>query len=129
MPAPADRVFTVAADTGRLNQWLPEAVTVLRTDEPEVDVDVHDTAGEHRETGVFDARPEQLRLEWAQRGSPDYSGWLQVFSADGGASSATLHLSFHGDQPANHGGTAAREVDQRLDEALAKLAELVAQPD
>jgi len=126
MPAPAERVFAVAADVHRLSEWLPGVITV-HPDEPEgVDVDVHDPAGDYAAPGVLGAQREQLRLEWGRRGSADYSGWLQVSSAEGGASYATLHLSFHGDRPANHGGAAAEDVEHRLDESLTRLATLVA---
>lgn len=125
MPAPAERVFSVASDVHRLGEWLPGVITV-RPDEPEgLDVDVHDPAGEYEAPGVLGASREQMRLEWGRRGSPDYSGWLQVSSAEGGSSYATLHLSFHGDQPAAHGGGAAQDVENRLDESLTRLAELV----
>ncbi|MFD4254979.1 SRPBCC family protein [Amycolatopsis thermoflava] len=125
MPAPAERVFTVAADVNRLDEWLPGVITVHPAEPEGVDVDVHDPAGEYEAPGVLGARREQLRLEWGRRGSSDYSGWLQVSSAEGGSSYATLHLSFHGDQPAAHGGSAADDVERRLDESLDRLADLV----
>lgn len=125
MPAPAEEVFGIAADVDRLNRWLPGDITVHPSEPAGLNVDVHDPDGDREEPGVLAESRDQLRLEWGHRGSPDYSGWLQVSSAEQGRSYATLHLSFHGDQPANHGGDAAHGVEQRLDEALANLAELV----
>ncbi|SFJ38871.1 Polyketide cyclase / dehydrase and lipid transport [Amycolatopsis sacchari] len=125
MPAPAEQVFAVAADVDRLNRWLPGTISVHPAEPPGLDVDVHDPDGDREAPGILAARRDQLRLEWGRRGSGDYTGWLQVSSAEQGRSYATLHLSFHGDQPANHGGHPAEEVAQRLDEALAKLADLV----
>lgn len=126
MFAPAERVFGVAADVNRLDEWLPGVITVHPGEPEGVDVDVHDPAGEYEAPGVLGAQREQLRLEWGRRGSSDYSGWLQVSSAESGSSYATLHLSFHGDKAANHGGDAARDVERRLDESLDRLANLVA---
>jgi uncharacterized protein YndB with AHSA1/START domain len=125
MPAPAEQVFTVAADVDRLNRWLPGDITVHAGEPEGLNVDVHDPDGDREAPGVLGASRDQLRLEWGHRGSPDYSGWLQVASAEHGTSYATLHLSFHGDQPANHGGEAAQEVERRLAEALENLAGLV----
>lgn len=45
-------------------------------------------------------------------GSPGYR--LQVSSAEGGTCYVTVHLSFLGDDPRNHGGAPAEDVDQQL---------------
>ncbi|GAA1018917.1 MULTISPECIES: SRPBCC family protein [Amycolatopsis] len=63
MPATAEHVYAVAADSAHLNEWLPGQV-------------VASPAG----------RGDRLRLEWS-------GGWLQVASGDAGTSHATLHLS------------------------------------
>jgi uncharacterized protein YndB with AHSA1/START domain len=127
MPASAERVFAVAAGRDTLDRWLPGTVSVRPGEPPGVDVDVRSPAGAHQAPGLLRERRDQLRLEWGEEGSPDYSGWLQVYSAEGGASSAAVHLSFLGDRPQNHGGDAARDVDRQLREALDRLAELVSQ--
>ncbi|WAL63232.1 SRPBCC family protein [Amycolatopsis cynarae] len=122
MPAPAEEVYAAASDAELFDQWLPGNITVRPTRPPAVTAEVN----HHPEPGVLGESPDQLRLEWGLRGSDEYSGWLQVASAEQGRSHATLHLSFHGDHPANHGGQAAEEVDRQLDETLARLARVVA---
>jgi uncharacterized protein YndB with AHSA1/START domain len=127
MPAEAERVFDVVADIEHLDRWLPDTVAVHPTGADAVDVDVQRPDGEHHATGTVGVRREQLRLEWGGRGTADYTGWLQVSHADGGRSYVTLHLSFLGDQPESHGGKAAADLERRLDDALDRLAELVAE--
>ncbi|WP_037368292.1 SRPBCC family protein [Amycolatopsis orientalis] len=120
--ADAGTVFRTAADRSTLDRWLPGTVSVHPAEPPGVDVDV---AGATGEPGLLRERRDQFRLEWGRRGSPDYSGWLQVASAEGGTSYATLHLSFLGDDPRNHGGEPAEHVDRQLRESLDRLAALV----
>ena len=127
MPADAERVFDIVADVDNLDRWLPGMVSVHPSGGEAVDVDVERSDEEHHATGTLGVRREQLRLEWGGRGTADYAGWLQVAHADGGRSSVTLHLSFLGDQPESHGGAAAEDLQRRLDEALDRLAELVAE--
>jgi uncharacterized protein YndB with AHSA1/START domain len=126
MPADAERVFDVAADVEHLDRWLPDMVSVHPSGAQAVDVDVHRPEGEHHGTGTLGVHRDQLRMEWGRRGSADYAGWLQVAHAGGGRSSVTLHLSFLGDQPESHGGDAAAGIERRLDDALDRLAGLVA---
>src|SRR4051794_40525849 len=123
MPADADTVFAVVSDLDRLPEWMPGPVDVQPTGEGEVHADV-ETRGVDS-VGTVEVRPEQLRVEWGH--APDYAGWLQVEHAAPGRSSVVLHLSFLGDQPETHGGKAAGEVRQWLDDGLTRLERLVAQ--
>ena len=110
MPADADTVFAVVSDLDRLSEWMPGPVDVQPSGEGE---------------GTVQVRPEQLRVEWGH--APDYAGWLQVEHAAPGRSSVVLHLSFLGHQPETHGGKAAGEERQGLDDGLTRLARLVAE--
>jgi uncharacterized protein YndB with AHSA1/START domain len=123
--AAADAVFTTAADRSTLDRWLPGTVSVHAAEPPGVDVDVSAPDGHRQEPGLLRERRDQRRLEWGRRGSPDYSGWLQVSSAEGGTSYATVHLSFLGDDPRNHGGAPAEDVERQLRQSLDRLAGLV----
>lgn len=127
MPAPAERVFTLVSDVEHLDRWLPDMVSVHPSGRDAVDVDVHRPEGDQHGTGTLGIRREQLRLEWGSRGTDDYTGWLQVAHAEDGTSWVTLHLSFLGDQPEAHGGSAPAEIERRLDDALDHLADLVAE--
>jgi hypothetical protein len=121
MPADAEVVFQVAADTQRMGTWLLAEV---------------DDAGPNRlhlsgeldgrlvdETGLISVRPEQLRIEWGSESDGDYAGWLQVSHAGPGASSVTMHLSFLGDQPEAVGHP--EQVEAQMSAALDRLAEQV----
>jgi uncharacterized protein YndB with AHSA1/START domain len=123
MPADAETVFAVVSDLEQLPRWLPKPVEVRSTGEGEVHADVppRGVAAE----GTVQVRPEQLRVEWGH--APAYAGWLQVEHGAPGRSSVLLHLSFLGDQPETHGGRPADEVQQWLDDGLARLEQLVAQ--
>jgi hypothetical protein len=121
MPVDADQVFAVAGNVDLLDRWLPSGIHVEQTGEHAAHVE----AGGHEADATVGAQPDQRRLEWGVRGRDDYTGWLQVMAADGDRSSVVLHLSFHGDHPQNHGGTAADEVTRQLDDALERLATLV----
>lgn len=125
LPATAEDAFAVAADLDALDRWLPHGVSVTHDDGRAVSAHVEAASREVDAAGLARARPEQRRLEWGSRDTPDYAGWLQVEHAGEGRSSAVLHLSFLGDQPENHGGRAAREVEAAMDEALDKLARVV----
>jgi hypothetical protein len=125
IPASADAVFTTAADRATLDRWQPGTVSVHPAEPPGVDVDVSGTAGHRQEPGLLRERRDQRRLEWGRQGSPDDSGWLQVSATEGDTSYAMLHLSFLGDDPRNHGGEPAEDVDRRLRESLDRLAGLV----
>lgn len=121
MPAEAEVVFDVAADVDLMDRWLPSTMVVEPAGPNVVHVEA-DVAGQHHDTeGLFRARPDQLRLEWGSRDTPDYAGWLQVAHGDTGTSEATLHLSFLGDQPPAHGGAAADQVRAAMDDALRDL--------
>jgi uncharacterized protein YndB with AHSA1/START domain len=124
MPADAQTVFTVVSDLDRLPKWLPGPVDVHPTGDGEVHADVERRGVDS--DGLVRVRDEQLRVEWGK--APDYAGWLQVEHANPGHSSVVLHLSFLGDQPETHGGAPADEVQQWLDDGLARLERLVAEP-
>lgn len=121
MPVDADVVFAVVSDFERLPEWLPEPVDVRPTADGVVHADV-EARGLHAD-GTARARPEQLRVEWGH--APEYAGWLQVEHAEPGHSSVVLHLSFLGKQPETHGGRAAEQVREWLDDSLTRLERLV----
>jgi hypothetical protein len=103
---------------------MPAPIGVRPTGDGEVHADV-EQRGVHAD-GLVGVRPEQLRVEWGSEDSPDYAGWLQVEHAEPGRSSVVLHLSFLGDQPeTRRHGSAAGEVQQWLDDALARLETVV----
>lgn len=84
MPAPAEHVYAVAADTAHLSEWMPEPVAAPPA-------------------GCRD----RLRLEWS-------SGWLQVRSGAAGTSHATLHLSVPAGQARDDVPALIRESLDRL---------------
>ncbi|MCC9309565.1 SRPBCC family protein [Kitasatospora sp. RB6PN24] len=119
MPALPELVFDEAADTGRLDAWMPRDLHV-RVDDPPA-VTVHEDRSGADERGLLRALRDQRRMEWGTRDDGRYAGWLQVAGMGAGASQVTIHLSFFG-------GTSAptREaVEQGLDESLARLEEQV----
>ena len=125
MPADAETVFAIVADLDRLGEWLPSAIGV----QPTADGEVHARVDPRNVDldGLVGVRREQLRLEWGSEDSPDYAGWLQVSHAEPGHSSVLLHLSFLGDQPeTRRHGNAADEVRAWMDDALSRLAGVVA---
>jgi len=125
MPADAETVFAIVADLDRLAEWLPPAIGV----QPTADGEVHARVDPRNVDldGLVGVRREQLRLEWGSEDSPDYAGWLQVSHAEPGHSSVLLHLSFLGDQPeTRRHGNAADEVRAWMDDALSRLAGVVA---
>jgi uncharacterized protein YndB with AHSA1/START domain len=125
MPADAEAVFAIVGDLSRLGEWMPTPIGVRPTGDGEVRADV-EPRNVHAD-GLVGVRPEQLRLEWGSEDSPDYAGWLQVEHAEPGHSSVVLHLSFLGDQPeTRRHGTAGDEVRGWLDDALARLEQVVA---
>ncbi len=129
MPADAEAVFAIVGDLDRLPEWMPEPIGVRPTGDGSGTTTVHADV-EPRDVhadGLVGVRPEQLRVEWGSEDSPDYAGWLQVQHAEPGHSSVLLHLSFLGDQPETRPhGHAADEVRQWLDDALARLEQVVA---
>lgn len=124
---PAERVFAIASDVQHMTKWLPTTERV-ETDGPN---HIHlegERANAHYEgQGLLRARPEQLRLEWGSDRTGDYAGWLQVeHQGATDTSEVVLHLSFFDELDktyrAGHGDAVAAE----LEEALERLAQLVA---
>jgi uncharacterized protein YndB with AHSA1/START domain len=122
IPVPPEQLFAVASDVQRMAAWLPAGAA--RATGPDT---VHMTGRDGEQDARWRAQPDQRRIEWGARTGGDYAGWLQVyaFGADDGASEAKLHLSFLGDQPQTHGGSAARDVHAELERALDDLLRLV----
>ena len=131
MPAPREIVFDLAADPAVREDWMPHGLSVRGDDAGDLTTEQITAEGplvpDGPREGFVDASPDQLRLEWASKGDGRYSGWLQVADEGAGASEATIHLSFLGDQPQAHGGQAADEVEQMLDQSLERLRTLVSQ--
>ncbi|MGW5619085.1 SRPBCC family protein [Streptomyces sp. NPDC003877] len=119
MPAPPEHVFDQAADVGRLDGWLPDALHVEAGELPAVTV--HEDRTDEDTAALLRARPEQLRLEWGTREQGGYAGWLQVAGIGSGASEVTLHLSFF-DEGHDPGESA---VTDSLDTSLRRLEDQV----
>jgi len=120
MPAVSEVVFQTASDPDRFAHWLPSGLDVEPSGPGEVHVE-SEIGGHHEADGLFRARPDELKIEWANEGSREYSGWLQVSDAGAGASEATLHLSFaEGAEVAQR--APADQVEQTMREALDQLA-------
>ncbi|GKQ40526.1 SRPBCC family protein [Streptomyces sp. A012304] len=119
MPAQPEQVFDQAADVGRLDAWLPDALHVEAGEPPTVTV--HEDRTDEDTSAVLRAQPEQMRIEWGTRERGGYTGWLQVAGIGSGASEVTVHLSFFDDrhQP---GEQAVRDA---LDTSLRRLEEQV----
>ncbi|MEU6037201.1 SRPBCC family protein [Actinomadura sp. NPDC047616] len=125
MPADGRVVFDIAADTGTMHRWLPGEIDVHEIAPGVAEAEDH-AYGVDRE-GVMRTSPEQFRLEWGSRGTPDYTGWLQVMDHPGGTSEVVVHLSFLGDQPEATGASRARDhAERELRHSLDRLAEEVA---
>lgn len=110
LPAPAQQVFEVATDPGRLGRWLPVADTVELDGPDHVRLD-----GERG--GLFRAQPDQLRAEWGDEAHADrpsvYAGWLQVYDRDDTSSEVNVHLSFFDERQ--------QDGDRGIGDALAAL--------
>ncbi|MGC5036452.1 SRPBCC family protein [Streptomyces sp. DT190] len=119
MPAPPEHVFDQAADVGRLDGWLPDALHVEAGELPAVTV--REDRTDEDTAALLRARPEQLRLEWGTREQGGYAGWLQVAGIGSGASEVTLHLSFFDD--GHDPGESA--VTDALDTSLRRLEDQV----
>lgn len=119
MPAQPEHVFDQAANVGRLDSWLPQALHVEPEQLPAVTV--HEDRTDEDINALLRARPEQMRLEWGTREQGGYAGWLQVAGLDGGASEVTVHLSFFDD---SHDPGERAAVDA-LDSSLRRLEEQV----
>ncbi|MEV5432640.1 SRPBCC family protein [Streptomyces sp. NPDC052701] len=119
MTAQPEQVFDQAADIGRMDTWLPEALHVEAGDLPAVTV--HEDRTDADTSALLRARPDQMRLEWGTRERGGYTGWLQVAGIGSGASEVTVHLSFfdEGHDPGE------KAVQDALDSSLRQLEEQV----
>lgn len=122
VPAAPEKVFAVASDPGRVGEWVPVVDAAERAGADALTV--HGDLGDRE--ALWRARDDQRRVEWGSRGDGRYAGWLQVYASgtEGDECEVVLHLSFLGDQAAAHAGRAAAEVEQELDQALRRLADL-----
>ncbi|GGX29690.1 SRPBCC family protein [Streptomyces lomondensis] len=119
MPAQPEQVFDEAANVGRLDSWLPDALHVRAEDLPAVTV--HEDRTDEDTSALLRARREQMRLEWGTRDQGGYAGWLQVAGVGSGASEVTVHLSFFDD---SH-DPGEQAVGDALDTSLRRLEEQV----
>ncbi|GHC97635.1 hypothetical protein GCM10010313_05380 [Streptomyces violarus] len=119
MPAQPEHVFDEAANVGRLDTWLPEALHVRAEELPAVTV--HEDRTDEDTSALLRARRDQMRIEWGTRDQGSYAGWLQVAGLDSGASEVTVHLSFF-DGGHDPGG---RAVGDALETSLERLEEQV----
>ncbi|KOV93007.1 SRPBCC family protein [Streptomyces sp. NRRL B-3648] len=119
MPAQPEQVFDQAANVGRLDAWLPDALHVDPGESPAVTVH-KDRSGQDM-AALLRSEPEQMRLEWGTREQGSYTGWLQVAGIGSGVSEVTVHLSFF-DKGHDPGEQA---VCDALDGSLRRLEEQV----
>ncbi|MEU5595154.1 SRPBCC family protein [Streptomyces sp. NPDC020298] len=119
MPAQPDQVFDRAADVGRLDTWLPDALHV-RPGEPPA-VTVHEDRLDEDTSALLRTERDQMRIEWGTREQGSYAGWLQVAGIGSGASEVTVHLSFF---EAGH-DPGERAACEALDRSLERLEEQV----
>ncbi|CAL9282432.1 SRPBCC family protein [Streptomyces olindensis] len=119
MPAQPEQVFDEAANVGRLDSWLPDALHVRAEDLPAVTV--HEDRTDEDTSALLQARREQMRLEWGTRDQGAYAGWLQVAGVGSGASEVTVHLSFFDD---SH-DPGEQAVGEALETSLGRLEEQV----
>lgn len=124
MPAPPERVFDRAADLGRMDVWLPDALHVDAAAGDLPAVTVHEDRTDEDTAALLRARREQMRLEWGTREGGGYTGWLQVAGIGGDTSEVTVHLSFFdtGHDPGE------KAVSEALDTSLRRLEEQVRPP-
>ncbi|MEV6962120.1 SRPBCC family protein [Streptomyces sp. NPDC051207] len=122
MPAQPEHVFDEAANVGRLDTWLPDALHVDHVDPEGLPaVTVHEDRTDEDTSALFRARRDQMRLEWGTRDQGSYAGWLQVAGIGSGGSEVTVHLSFF-DEGHDPGEQA---VSEALDGSLRRLEEQV----
>ncbi|MEU6253853.1 SRPBCC family protein [Streptomyces sp. NPDC047043] len=119
MPALPEHVFDQAANIGRLDSWLPDALHVHAEAPPAVTV--HEDRTDQDTPALLRSRQDRMRLEWGTRDDGSYTGWLQVEETGSGISEVTVHLSFADDEH-DPGETAAQEA---LDRSLERLEEQV----
>ncbi|MBG0855823.1 SRPBCC family protein [Streptomyces spinoverrucosus] len=119
MPAQPEQVFDEAANVGRLESWMPEALHVESVDLPAITV--HEDRTDEDTAALLRAQRDQMRLEWGTREQGSYAGWLQVAGIGAGASEVTVHLSFF-DAGHDPGEEAVRDA---LDSSLRRLEEQV----
>lgn len=124
MPADAEIVFDVLSDVDSMARWLPTTMDVETTGPDRIRVEGEAGDRHYAADGLFRAQKDQLRIEWGSEG-PDYAGWAQVYHSGAGASEVNLHLSFFGDQPQGHRGASADKLKTEMQEALARLEEIV----
>lgn len=133
IPAEPRVVFDVVANRETLGNWAPEGVEVEPSDTPG-GLHAWVTSGSevYDAEGFVNVDSDELRLEWGGNGGEGYDGWLQVEQdergeqSSSGHSTVTLHLTFAGDQAEALGGELSEEADQRMEQALDRLAALVA---
>lgn len=119
MPAVSEVVFQSAADPARFGHWLPPVIEVEPAGQDGVHVE-SEVGGHHQAEGLLRSDPDERRVEWANQGSTEYHGWLQVADAGAGASEATLHLEFATEE-ATHGAT-PDQIETWMRESLDRLA-------
>ncbi|PXY27345.1 SRPBCC family protein [Prauserella muralis] len=129
IPAEPRAVFEVAAQPELLNSWTPDGVDVEPSGPGVLRAWVSSGSEVADEPGFVEANADELRLEWGGAGEQGYGGWLQVEpdGGDGRGSVATLHLTFTGGQSETLDGEISEEADRRVEEALDRLAALVAE--
>jgi hypothetical protein len=125
MPADSVVVFGIASDVALVNRWLPQGLWVRDSGPNTLEAGGEVVPGEGKHEGLFNASPEQLRVEWGGRDHPGYAGWLQVADGESGASEVTVHLSLLDEPAEKTSPERAAEVQGMLEDSLGRLAEEV----
>lgn len=130
--ADPDRVFAFVADVSNLPKYLPVMDSARAEDDGPVVVEERAAGRDETARGHIMADAQTRRMEWGADADRHYQGWLQVTTADAGASDAgkeadvTVHLSFS-PRPQVHGGLANGDADEKgtierqMDQTLQKI--------
>jgi uncharacterized protein YndB with AHSA1/START domain len=120
-----DELWALVADPARFSDWVP----TMRVAEPSAGAEVH-LEGEshgHRYSLNSPVRVDEgdRRLHWGTSEDQGYRGWLRVVDQPPG-SELHIHVAIP-DERIGHSGGAAEEIRQGMDEALNRLAALIAE--
>jgi hypothetical protein len=120
-----DELWAVVADPARFSDWVP----TMRVAEPSGGTEVH-LEGEshgHRYSLNSSLRVDEdsRQLHWGTSDDQGYRGWLRVVDQAPG-SELHIHVAIP-DARIGHSGGAAEEIRQGMDDALNRLAALIAE--
>lgn len=96
--APPDAVFAFVSDVGNLPRYVPTTKAAQPAPGGRVRVQGEAQGQTYDSDGYFRADESAHRIEWGSD-EGDYSGFLDIRAAGGGASELTVHLAFGGGMP------------------------------